>query len=123
MPWWFWIVLWIALVALSLAYVLLLGIKVWRDLTATTKFFHEAGSRLGRYRSEKAAELEAGRPLATRAAQGAAVFASPEQMKDDYTAAKAARVAQRRRRRMASRAERGQPQSLRDIDLHDMDQA
>jgi hypothetical protein len=122
MPWWFWTILWIALVALSLAYVLLLGIKAWRDFTATAKSLEDAGSRLDRYRREKAAEVE-GRFVADAGSPGAAVFASPEQMKDDYTAAKAARVSSRRRRRFAGRAERGQPQSLRDIELHDMDQA
>ncbi len=47
---------------------------------------------------------------------GWAVFASPEQMKDEYTAAKAERVSRRRRVRVARRSERGQLQSWRDIE-------
>lgn len=117
MPWWSWIVIWIALVALSLAYLLLLGIRVWRGFSATLKSFEDAGDRLGGYQRQKAAEYEALSVERTGPPPGSAVFASPVQMKDDYTAAKAARVAERRRRRIARRAERGQPQSLRDMDL------
>ncbi|HEV7167920.1 MAG TPA: hypothetical protein VGN49_08130 [Micrococcaceae bacterium] len=115
MPWWSWIVIWIALVALSLLYVALLGIKVWRDFRKTAKSLETAGNRLREHGQARRAELEAQLAPAMPRVQGVAVFASPEQMKDDYTAAKAARVSQRRRRRVARRAERGQPQSLRDI--------
>jgi hypothetical protein len=119
MPWWSWIVIWIALVALSLLYVVLLGIKVWRDFRTTAKSLEASGNRLRKHARARRAELEAQLAPAMPRSQGVAVFASPEQMKDDYTAAKAARVSQRRRRRVARRAERGQPQSLRDIGLHE----
>ena len=123
MPWWSWIVLWIALAALSLLYIVLLGIKVWRDFRLTAKSLDAAGVRMRKHRRTRAAELEDQRAPQEVRTQGVAVFASPEQMKDDYTAAKAARASRRRRRRVARRAERGQPQSLRDVGLQDTHQA
>ncbi|MDJ0356777.1 hypothetical protein [Paenarthrobacter sp. PH39-S1] len=116
MPWWSWIVIWIALGALSLAYFLLLGIKVWRGFSSTVSAFHEAGTTLSQHRRTAEETSDGGQVPAARPSPGWAVFASPEQMKDDYTAAKAARQCERRRRRVARRAARGQLQSLRDIE-------
>jgi hypothetical protein len=48
---------------------------------------------------------------------GAAVFASPEQMRHDYVTAKASRQEVRRQKRVKRKAERGQPQSLHDIEF------
>lgn len=118
MPWWSWIVIWIALAALSLAYVLLLGIKTWRGFSTVLKSFEETGNRLTDYRDRKTAELAdevaQTQPAQERALPGAAVFISPEQLKDDYAAAKAARQSRRRESRISRRAARGQLQSLRD---------
>lgn len=50
-----------------------------------------------------------------RAVPGSAIFATPEKMKDDYLAAKEKRRFARLQRRVARRKERGQLQSLRDI--------
>lgn len=101
------------MLALSAAYILLLGIKVFRDFAATMRALDEAGDKfgagLGRVQAEPADSVpEAWRP---------AVFASPEQLRHDYEAGKEARKLERRRRRVARKAERGQPQSLKDLDL------
>ncbi|MFI5085349.1 MAG: hypothetical protein ACHP7K_05410 [Actinomycetales bacterium] len=122
MPWWFWIILWVALLALSLLYVAALGLRLWRQLVAAKRALEGAGGRLAAYRTERAEALRAAAPAAgdggaERPSPGAAVFASPDQMKDDYTAAKAARQSARRRRRVALRTARGQLRSLRDVDL------
>ncbi|WP_026554747.1 hypothetical protein [Arthrobacter sp. 35W] len=123
MPWWSWIVIWIALTALSLVYIALLGLWLWRRMMRTLSAFEDAGAQLGAYQRARAGELEALRRAAEKTAAehggtpspGSAVFASPEQMKDDYVAAKDARISARRLRRVARRSERGQLQSLRDI--------
>lgn len=116
MPWWSWIVIWVALIALALLYIVLLGLKVWRDASRTMRAFEETSASLSDYRHAKAAEWDAKAPIAPEhAPPGSAVFASPEQMKDDYLAAKGARRIGRLTRRVARRKERGQLQSLRDI--------
>lgn len=48
---------------------------------------------------------------------GEAVFASPERMRHDYVTAKASRQEARRQKRVKRKAERGQPQSLHDIEF------
>lgn len=52
-----------------------------------------------------------------RAMPGSAVFASPMQMRHDYVASKSSRREERRRRRVQRKADRGQPQALRDIEF------
>lgn len=52
-----------------------------------------------------------------RAAPGSAIFASPDQMRHDYLTAKAFRQEVRRQKRVQRKAERGQPQSLHDIEF------
>lgn len=132
MPWWSWILIWIALIALSLLFYLLLGIRLFRKFMVTV---HELGAA-----GEKLAHLPEARPVpgnpgihsypedpdrpddgaassAPHLAPGAAVFASPHRMRHAYHASKAFRVEARRQRRIRRKAERGQPQRLRDIEL------
>ena len=47
MPWWSWILIWIALVALSLLFYVLLGIRLFRQFMATLKDLGAAGRKLG----------------------------------------------------------------------------
>lgn len=129
MPWWSWILLWIALVALSLLFYAFLGFRLFRQAMATFKELGEAGSRLGpsgHRLSDPIPDLdpdtlakdgpEAGR-LTQSLPPGLAVFASPEQMRLEYHAGKAARQERRRARRVQPKADRGQPQRLRDIEF------
>ena len=113
MPWWSWILIWIALVALSLLFYVLLGIRLFRQFMATLKDLGAAGDRLG--------HLSPGVPPAAPEqaahAQGAAVFASPVQMRHDYEASKSSRREQRRLRRVQRKTDRGQPQALGDLDF------
>ncbi|MCU6480219.1 DNA-binding transcriptional regulator YbjK [Arthrobacter silviterrae] len=116
MPWWFWIVLWIALTALSLLFVAALGFKVWRDATKTMHAATAMGDALNAHWDDRSRKLKAVHVTEPRTTvPGAAVFATPEQMKDDYLAAKEERQLARLQRRVARRKERGQLQSLRDI--------
>ncbi|MBT1001770.1 hypothetical protein KIH31_04065 [Paenarthrobacter sp. DKR-5] len=114
MPWWSWIVIWVALLALSAVYIGLLGWKVFRDFAATMRSLQEAGERFGSGMSFTGAAAEATKP---RPQPQPAVFSEPEQVRQAYEEGKAARQTERRLRRVRRKAERGQPQSLRDLDL------
>ena len=129
MPWWSWILLWIALVALSLLFYAFLGFRLFRQIMATFRELGEAGSRLGRSGNRSGSsvaeldaevvakdEAESGR-LTQSLPPGLAVFASPEQMRVEYHEGKATRQERRRARRVQRKADRGQPQRLRDIEF------
>ncbi|MGO4190394.1 hypothetical protein AB4Y67_01880 [Arthrobacter sp. YAF17] len=131
MPWWSWIVIWIALVALSLLFFVVLGVRLYRQFMAAAKELGEAGERfsaipsgpgtfgstavhVGRVGSDGDDAGDGSGPLPE---PGSAVFASPVQMGHDYRASKFARREARRRRRVQRKTDRGQPQRLRDIEF------
>ena len=47
MPWWSWILIWIALIALSLLFFVLMGVRLFRQFMATVKELGAAGDKLG----------------------------------------------------------------------------
>ena len=114
MPWWSWILIWVALVAVSLLFYVLLGIRLFRQFMATMKDLGAAGEKLGHVDVATILE-EPGDP--SRAMPGSAVFASPAVMRHDYEASKLARREERRRRRVQRKKDRGQPQALGDLDF------
>ena len=137
MPWWSWILIWIALVSLSLLFFGVLGLRLYRQAMTTLEELGEAAERFSRVPSPSAPEAapatadadggtEAGAPDGTdgtdgtdadpRPVPGDAVFASPARMRHDYHASKFARQNARRLRRIQRKKERGQPQALRDIE-------
>jgi hypothetical protein len=119
MPWWSWIVIWIALVALSLLFFVVLGARLFRQFMATVKELGEAGERFSGFPAAAAAAGTGQEDRAARSASepGSAVFAPPAEMQHDYHASKLARQDARRLRRIQRKAERGQPQALRDIEF------
>ena len=125
MPWWSWIVIWIALVALSLLFFVVLGVRLFRKFMATVKDLGEAGERFSTFPAAAAPSADRGTGPDGAAAgaggtppePGSAVFASPVQMGHDYRASKFARQEARRKRRVQRRLDRGQPQRLHDIEL------
>lgn len=132
MPWWSWILIWIALIALSLLFYLLLGIRLFRKFMVTVRELGAAGEKLGHLPEARPVPGNPGLPgypddpdgpddgdasSPPHLAPGAAVFASPHRMRHGYHASKASRVEARRQRRIRRKAERGQPQRLRDIEL------
>jgi hypothetical protein len=125
MPWWFWILLWIALVALSLLFYAFLGFRLFRQIMATLKELGDAGSRLSPSGSSFAdldpeistVENPGAGTIVQTMPGGLAVFASPEQMRVEYHSGKASRQEARRMRRVQRKADRGQPQRLRDIEF------
>ena len=131
MPWWSWIVIWIALVALSLLFFVVLGVWLFRKFTTTLKELGEAGERFSTFPAGPAtsgsADVHPGRVgsdgddagdgSGPRVEPGSAVFASPVEMGHDYRASKLARREARRQRRVQRKLDRGQPQRLHDIEL------
>lgn len=131
MPWWSWIVIWIALVALSLLFFVVLGVRLFRTFMATVKELGAAGERFSTFPSGPLASGstdvhvgsvgsdgdDAGDRSGTRVVPGSAVFASPVQMGHDYRASKFARQEARRTRRVQRKKDRGQPQRLNDIEF------
>lgn len=134
MPWWSWIVIWIALVALSLLFFVVLGVRLFRQFMTTMKELGEAGERFGQLPSDPVAPGSAAvhlDPLGSNgtdsngaggaatsdppAAPGSAVFAPPAQVRHDYHAAKMSRQEARRLRRVKRKSDRGQPQRLHDM--------
>ncbi|WP_104110465.1 hypothetical protein [Arthrobacter sp. N199823] len=117
MPWWSWILIWIALAALSLLFVAFLGFRLWRGAAALMRTFSDVSAERANYWDaslERATVQHVTEPR--NVVPGAAVFATPEEMKHDYLAAKEERRFARLQRRVARRKERGQLQSLRDIE-------
>ena len=109
--------MWIALIAVSLLFIVFLGFKLWREASSTMRTFSEVSAERATYWDkslEKATVEHLTQPRAV--VPGGAVFATPEKMKDDYLAAKEERRFARLQRRVARRKERGQLQSLRDIE-------
>ncbi|MET3812177.1 hypothetical protein [Arthrobacter sp. UYEF3] len=140
MPWWSWIIIWIALIALSLLFIGVLGVRLFRQFMATTRELGEAGDRFSTFGSApltsgsavvhvatvgsdgdsgglRDSGLRDGRGHRPLAAPGSSVFAPPVVMRHFYDASKTARQEARRSRRIRRKTERGQPQALRDIDL------
>jgi hypothetical protein len=117
MPWWSWILLWVALAALSLLFIAFLGWRVFRGFTATMRELAAAESGIGSVGRTAAAEPGPAAPAAEPAVSIPAIFADPEAARLNYDAGKQERTEARRLRRVARRAERGQPQSLRDLRL------
>jgi hypothetical protein len=119
MPWWSWILIWVALVALSLLFYVLLGIRLFRQFMATVKDLGAAGEKLGQLGPMETAEAFTGRTTTGRTTPhpGSAVFASPTVMRHDYEASKSSRQEERRLRRVQRKIDRGQPQALGDLDF------
>lgn len=114
MPWWSWILIWVALVAVALLFYVLLGIRLFRQFMATVKDLGAAGEKLGHLNPIDLPD-ESADPA--EALPGSAVFASPAVMRHDYEASKWARREERRRRRVQRKKDRGQPQALGDLDF------
>lgn len=129
MPWWSWIVIWVALLALSLLYVVLLGIKLWRHVVGLGREFSAASARMGSPLAQPSAELATspsenpsespGEDVPAEREPGWALYSDPGQLVQEYGSGKRSRQAERARRRVHRRGVRGQAQSLRDLEHMD----
>ncbi|NOJ64522.1 MULTISPECIES: hypothetical protein [unclassified Arthrobacter] len=109
MPWWTWIVIWVALLALTLLVLAALGYYLFRKVKALLKEVEHAGEVFDRSTTPAASPDEAVREFVP------AVFRDPADVRDERAVGKALRVAKRRERRVHRRVNRSQPVSLRDL--------
>jgi len=126
-------VIWIALVALSLLFFVVLGVRLFRQFMATVTELGEAGDRFSRLPSgqgpTEGADAAGANPSGALPGAlagsvpvafpvpGVAVFASPARMRRYHRDSKLSRQEDRRLRRIQRKTDRGQPQSLHDIDF------
>lgn len=117
MLWWMWIVLWVALVAVSVIFLVVVGFRVFRRIMRTLREFGEAMDRL-QVDAPAADTADDGVGAARSGAPGIpvpAVFSAPETVRAARDLARTRRVDDRRARRIARRAQREQPQLLQDM--------
>ncbi|MGW9405009.1 hypothetical protein ACWGQ2_13705 [Arthrobacter sp. NPDC055585] len=107
MPWWSWILIWVALTAVALLLYVLIGYRLFRKFMAVLREVQSAGERLS-FITAPVPPAEAGRFQP-------AVFADPEAERRRYDEGKASRKEARRERRVQRRILRGQPRAWRDI--------
>lgn len=118
MPWWFWVVLWVALLLGSAGAAVS---SVFWLVRKALRFLHDAGSSFNNLITYRPTiESEGGLdPVGSvaRTVPGSAVFARPDEARRAYDQGKVERREARRERRIARRRHRGQAQSLRDLGL------
>lgn len=117
MLWWMWIVLWVALVAVSVIFLVVVGFRVFRRIVRTLREFGAAMDRLqmdGPAADTADDDVDATRPGAP-GIPVPAVFSAPETVRAARDLARTRRIDDRRARRVARRARRGQPQLLQDM--------
>lgn len=107
MPWWSWILIWVALTAVALLLYVLIGYRLFRKFMAVLREVQSTGARLsfapGPVQPDTSLEF---RP---------AVFEDPAAERRRYDEGKLARKEARRERRVQRRILRGQPRAWRDI--------
>lgn len=106
MPWWSWIVIWVAVTAVALLLYVLIGIRLFRKFMAVLGEVQSAGSRLS---------FAPPAPSPVAADSLPAVFLDPAAARRRYEDGKAERKEARRERRVERRHLRGQPRAWRDI--------
>lgn len=113
MLWWMWIVLWVALIAVSLIFLVVVGFRVFRRGMRTVGEFGEALDRLEMNvpSGGDAVEHHSGLP----GIPVPAVFSTPGDVRTARELAKTRRTDNRRSSRIRKRADRRQPQLLRDM--------
>ncbi len=113
MMWWMWIVLWVAVVAVSVIFLGVVGFRVFRRIMRTLGEFGEA---MGRFDvNARDDDGAAAHPAALPGIPVPAVFSAPEDVGRARELARTRRTDDRRSRRVRKRVDRGQPQLLRDM--------
>ncbi|MGG5172530.1 hypothetical protein ACQR35_10185 [Pseudarthrobacter sp. J1738] len=115
MPWWSWILLWVALVAIALLIFVVLGIRLFRGFMALLKEFEESSAKLGNFLDSRSVEGSSDDASAER--PGLGIFADPDTVRAEYRAGKAERQELRRVKRVARKVARHQPRTLHDIGM------
>jgi hypothetical protein len=112
MSWWMWLVLWIALVAVSALFLLAVGFQVFRKAMATLDEFGKASSLLDAAPPTHASDAAAGEGPDSPVP---AVFAQPSEVRRANHEARLRRQGRRRERRIRRRAENRRPQLVGDL--------
>lgn len=107
-----WLVLWIALVAVSALFLLAVGFRVFRKAMGTLDEFEKASSLLDAAPPPRASGSAAGEASDSPVA---AVFEQPAEVRRANHEARLLRQGRRRERRIRRRAENRRPQLLRDL--------
>lgn len=107
MDWWAWILLWLAIVALSLLFLGYLAYRIFRGFTG---LMNEAGQAADRLAPDfdRGGDSEARRPAV-------AVFRKPADVRAENALSSRLRKWRRLERRVQRRSIRRQPQLLRDL--------
>ncbi|WP_026550383.1 hypothetical protein [Arthrobacter sp. Br18] len=113
MPWWSWIVIWVALLALTALFFLFLGFRVFRGAVSTLGEFEAATDRLQLNSGQTPGSVDEGTGSAGSFAP--AVFSTRDEVKAANALQRTERIARRRSARVRLRSERRQPQLLRDM--------
>ena len=117
MLWWMWIVLWVALVAVSVIFLVVVGFRVFRRGMRTLGEFGAAMDRLqvdalpADTEDDVAGAVRSGTP----GIPVPAVFSAPDTVRAARDLARTRRIDDRRARRVAKRDQREQPQLLQDM--------
>lgn len=109
MPWWTWIVIWVALLALTLLVLAALGYHLFRKVKALLKEVEHASEVLDRSTTPAVSPDLPVREFVPAASR------DPADVRDERAEGKALRIAARRERRVHRRVNRSQPVSLRDL--------
>lgn len=112
MPWWSWILIWVAILALSALLFVVLGIKLFRQFTAMMRQLGSAADMLSGLDSDSPRT-----PLPEHLLEVLGIYADPEEVRARYEAGKAERRELRRQRRVVRRAAAHRAQKLRDVGL------
>lgn len=109
MPWWTWILIWVALLALTLLVLAGLGFFLFRKVKGVLAEIQTASEALDRSTTPPVA------PAAADSEPEVAVFRDPADVNAERIEGKMLRVAARRERRIHRRVTRSQPVSLKDL--------
>ncbi|WP_162149094.1 hypothetical protein [Arthrobacter sp. H41] len=117
MPWWSWIVIWVALLALTALFILFLGFRVFRGAMSTLREFEVAADRVqvNTGRTVVDSDDESDADGAGESTLVPAVFSTPDEVRATNARGRTQRIGRRRAARVRLRAERNQPQLLRDM--------
>ncbi|MCC3271468.1 hypothetical protein MUK71_08870 [Arthrobacter zhangbolii] len=108
MPWWSWILIWLALAAGAAAFYALIGYRLFQRFLGILREFETASAKLSFSVPETVSStvVEEG---------GGGIFMEPATARTSYEAGKAARRDARRQRRIERRTAKGQPRAWRDL--------
>ena len=111
MPWWSWIVIWIALAALAALFLAYIGYRLFKLVTAVYREFSRASDAI----AAGMATGEGALPEHPAPLHVSAAFRDPAAVRAENGLLRETRLTARRQRRIRRRATRGQPQMLGDL--------